>query len=65
MENCAKGNKEPLKALSPEFGRLEGERIRAGKPVRRLSQESSERGWGPQLKRNGPEACSVWGEVID
>lgn len=65
MGNCAKGNKEPLRALSPELRRLERKKIGAGKLVRRFLQESIERGWGPQLERNSPEALSVWGEVND
>lgn len=65
MGNCTKGNKEPLKALSPELRRLDGERMKAGKLVRRLLQESSEMGCGPQLRRNGPEAWGRRGEVTD
>lgn len=59
MGNCAKGNKKPLRALSLELRRLEGEKIETGKLARRLLLEPSKRGWGPQLRRSGPEAWCV------
>lgn len=34
--------------------------MEASKLVMKLSWESSEKKWGPQLRKNGPEAWSVW-----